>query len=81
MVNGFFKTVGYISTKVQNINNSKKIINPTAGFIKSLDEGYNLAKLEMRNTSVKSTTKKNQLRKKNQLKKRSKLLKPWIIAF
>ena len=46
MVNGFFKTVGYISTKVQNINNSKKIINPTAGFIKSLDEGYNLAKLE-----------------------------------
>ena len=75
MVNGFFKTVGYISTKVQNINNSKKIINPTAGFIKSLDEGYNLAKLEIRNTSVKSTTKKSQLRKKSQLKKKKPIKK------
>lgn len=70
MVNGFFKTVGYISTKVQNINNSKKIINPTVGFIKSLDEGYNLAKLEIRNTSVKSTTKKKSIKKKKPIKKK-----------
>ena len=75
MVNGFFKTVGYISTKVQNINNSKKIINPTAGFIKSLDEGYNLAKLEMRNTSVKSTTKKKLIKKKKSIKKKKPVKK------
>ena len=75
MVNGFFKTVGYISTKVQNINNSKKIINPTAGFIKSLDEGYNLAKLEMRNTSVKSTTKKKSIKKRKSIKKKKPIKK------
>ena len=75
MVNGFFKTVGYISTKVQNINNSKKIINPTAGFIKSLDEGYNLAKLEIRNTSVKSTTKKKSSKKKKSIKKKKPIKK------
>ena len=74
MVNGFFKTVGYISTKVQNINNSKKIINPTAGFIKSLDEGYNLAKLEMRNTSSKSVRKKT-LKKKKIIKKKKSIKK------
>ena len=75
MVNGFFKAVGYISTKVQNINNSKKIINPTAGFIKSLDEGYNLAKLEMRNTSVKSTIKKKSIKKKKAIKKKKPIKK------
>jgi hypothetical protein len=75
MVNGFFKTVGYISTKVQNINNSKKIINPTVGFIKSLDEGYNLAKLEMRNTSVKSTTKKKSIKKRKSIKKKKPIKK------
>ena len=75
MVNGFFKTVGYISTKVQNINNSKKIINPTASFIKSLDEGYNLAKLEIRNTSVKPTTKKKPIKKKKSIKKKKPIKK------
>jgi hypothetical protein len=40
------------------------------GFIKSLDEGYNLAKLEIRNTSVKSTTKKKSIKKKKPIKKK-----------
>ena len=75
MVDGFFKTVGYISTKVQNINNSKKIINPTVGFIKSLDEGYNLAKLEMRNISVKSSSKKKSVKKKKSIKKKKSVKK------
>ena len=64
MVNGFFKTVGYISTKVKNINNKKRFINPTKEFIKSLDEGYNLAKLEVKKISKKPASRKRSVKKK-----------------
>ena len=70
MADGFFKTVGYISTKVKNINNSKKIINPTKEFIKSLDEGYNLARLEIKKTSTKTISRKKTIKKKKSSKKK-----------
>jgi hypothetical protein len=46
MASGFFYTVGYISTKIDNIGNKNLYKNPTKGFINSLVEGFNHAKKE-----------------------------------
>ena len=74
MASGFFYTVGYISTKIDNIGNKNLYKNPTKGFINSLVEGFNHAKKEfdrLKETkiikkTVKKTFKKN---KKNYLRK------------
>jgi len=75
MASGFFYTVGYISTKIDNIGNKNLYKNPTKGFINSLVEGFNHAKKEfdrLKETkiikkTVKKTFKKN---KKNYLRKK-----------
>ena len=81
MASGFFYTVGYISTKIDNIGNKNLYKNPTKGFINSLVEGFNHAKKEFDHSKetkiIKKTFKKNKkklfkkkLVKKNLVKKK-----------
>ena len=74
MASGFFYTVGYISTKIDNIGNKNLYKNPTKGFINSLVEGFNHAKKEFDRSKetkiIKKTFKKNKKNKKKLFKKK-----------
>jgi hypothetical protein len=58
MTGGFFYTVGYIATKVENLGNAANFKNPTNVFSKNLLEGSNLARKEF------EQSKKNKVKKK-----------------
>ena len=46
MAGGFFYSIGYISTKIENLGKTK-FTNPTTAFSKSLLEGSNHAKKDL----------------------------------
>jgi hypothetical protein len=74
MASGFFYTVGYISTKIDNIGNK--------GFINSLVEGFNHAKKEFDRSKetkiIKKTVKKTFKKNKKKLFKK-KLVKKNLV--
>ena len=59
MAGGFFYSIGYIATKIENLGKTK-FTNPTTAFSKSLVEGSNHAKKEFdqskKNSSKRKTT-------------------------
>jgi len=82
MASGFFYTVGYISTKIDNIGNKNLYKNPTKGFINSLVEGFNHAKKEFDHSKetkiIKKTVKKTFKKNKKKLFKK-KLVKKNLV--
>ena len=59
MSGGFYYTVGYIATKIENLGNAANFKNPTKAFAKNLLEGSNLARKEF------EKSKKNKVKKKS----------------
>ena len=57
MAGGFFYSIGYISTKIENLGKTK-FTNPTTVFSKSLLEGSNHAKKEFDHSKKNSTKRK-----------------------
>jgi hypothetical protein len=57
MAGGFFYSIGYISTKIENLGKTK-FTNPTTAFSKSLLEGSNHAKKEFDHSKKNSTKRK-----------------------
>jgi len=57
MAGGFFYSIGYISTKIENLGKTK-FTNPTTAFSKSLVEGSNHAKKEFDQSKKNSTERK-----------------------
>ena len=57
MAGGFFYSIGYISTKIENLGKTK-FTNPTTAYSKSLVEGSNHAKKEFDQSKKNSTKRK-----------------------
>ena len=57
MAGGFFYSIGYIATKMENLGKTK-FTNPTTAFSKSLVEGSNHAKKEFDQSKKNSTKRK-----------------------
>lgn len=57
MAGGFFYSIGYIATKIENLGKTK-FTNPTTAFSKSLVEGSNHAKKEFDQSKKNSTKRK-----------------------
>jgi len=77
MAGGFFYSIGYISTKIENLGKTK-FTNPTTAFSKSLLEGSNHAKKEFDHSKKNSTKRKvTTIVSKNTkpVRKKKKLLK------
>ena len=53
MAGGFFYSIGYIATKIENLGNVANFKNPTSAFSKNLLEGSNHAKKEFEQSKKK----------------------------
>ena len=82
MAGGFFYSIGYIATKIENLGKTK-FTNPTTAFSKSLVEGSNHAKKEFDQSKKNSAkTKATTLVSKNvkPAQKKKKVTKKKTVA-
>ena len=59
MAGGFFYSIGYIVTKIENLGNVGNFKNPTNAFSKNLLEGSNHAKKEFEQSKKNKGNKKS----------------------
>ena len=75
MAGGFFYSIGYFATKIENLGNVANFKNPTIAFAKNLLEGTNHARKEFEQSKKVKVKKKSispSLNKAKPIKKRRK---------
>ena len=78
MAGGFFYSIGYIATKIENLGNVANFKNPTNTFSKNLLEGSNHAKKEFEQSKKNKRNKKStssSTKKTKPIKKKKKAAK------
>ena len=78
MAGGFFYSIGYLATKIENLGNIANFKNPTSAFSKNLLEGSNHAKKEFEQSKKNKGNKKSTSpspKKAKPIKKKKKVTK------